>query len=626
MIEVYHTPEYVCPIDGGKRQRIMAQNSGGEQYVDLSYKPYGFIDELGYVAGYDKIVDAYGGEIEETEYHPIDPVTKKPKKDKAYAVKFPNPSNVRKAHDWLKSNNMHGYEMDIRYIRRLFIDEIVKIRYPWDRVVFLDVECDDSMGFMDYGEMKIKSVAWSREGSLKSVQGDEITIFSEITDSILKEGWSVIVGWNVEFDKGHIIKRMTKCLKAFKGEEKITVTDAVRQMLNCDWIDLRRLYMEAVKGLSRYSLDEVAAHEGIGEKKRSKKICEMTREELKTYNENDVDLTVKLEEKYGLVKIKLKMCELVNLPYKCASSSLIWDTLVIRRLRELGYVAPTRNVGGEHKTYQGAYVKPPKPGIHENIAYIDFVSLYPNIVIRDKIDVYDFKGEVVPYLMEKFMKLKDECEKIGDKLGRSAYKNIMNAGYGQFGFKGSRFYDPEKAEKITRGGRRAVMELIDLLDGIGLEVIYGDTDSCFFNYSGIEDVMGVVKYVNEKMEPLKVKLEAKFRRILFFGGYDGDVDEGVAKKYIGITFDGKVIQRGLETRRRDWCKYTKEVVGNVAMMILDGRKTEEILDYLDAAKKKLFSGEIPDEYLAITKNVRVGGYKKEPKHYKLWKIAVEKNL
>lgn len=73
-----------------------------------------------------------------------------------------------------------------------------------------------------------------------------------------------------------------------------------------------------------------------------------------------------------------------------------------------------------------------------------------------------------------------------------AIKILMNSFYGVLGTPGCRFFDPRLPTSITRRGHAIIERARTFFEGIGLPVIYGDTDSLFVHVgdSTSEDAKG----------------------------------------------------------------------------------------------------------------------------------------
>ena len=164
--------------------------------------------------------------------------------------------------------------------------------------------------------------------------------------------------------------------------------------------------------------------------------------------------------------------------------------------------------------YKGALVIEPIEGIHENIAVVDFRSLYPTIIITHNISPETFncmheeckKENSVPELNYHFCKkimgfipkylkfLIDERKKIKEKMKKidknskeyenlnhlqNALKIIANATYGYYGYVGAKWYKRECGASTTAFGRYYIKKVIEMAKNEGFKIIYGDTDSLF---------------------------------------------------------------------------------------------------------------------------------------------------
>lgn len=598
-------------VDGGK-VKVVAE--GERVVIDRPEAPYFFVRDL------DVLVADLDKERGVVQIVPTDLKTATTKEE-VMRVDCESPDVVGSLRRKLDQLEIKTYEADISYSRRVFVDKCFEVRYSPENIMFIDVELDDSHGFRDFGEMPFLSVAfrrmsWSRT---KFYHVSDFSSESEMLWGVLKEiekGVSVLVGWNVEFDYQHLAKRYSK-LEGGRGVR------LVRNSLGlCYPYDLREEYRSMVKGLVSYSLEEVATTEGLrGKVRREGKVSEMSRQELEEYNVRDVELLLELEEKYGFLRRDTYLCAEVNLPMDYAKvAGVLGDSLVLRRLRELGYVAPNV-VKRRKRSYTGALVLEPKPGLYERVMLVDVVSLYPTVILDRNIDILDFGGQVLPYLVAYFFRRKLEEEERGNKAGRETYKLLANSIYGLLGYEGFRFFDESKAEMVTMTGREVLMRIKREFEDLGFRVLYGDTDSCFVKVEGIENLSALVDYINERIKPYRISLDMVFDKIIFFGSEKG----GVKKRYIGVAGD-KWKVRGIELRRGDWCMFSKNVIWDVVKIIFSGGDRRAVEEYLKRVKRELFLGKHDDE-LMLVKSVRPkGNYKAVPAHYKLYLEGLRKGL
>ena len=73
------------------------------------------------------------------------------------------------------------------------------------------------------------------------------------------------------------------------------------------------------------------------------------------------------------------------------------ESFLIRRVQKIGELTP-RRVEQTYISYAGGLVLAPKQGLHEDIAVLDFKSMYPNIMITYNLspDTYIAPGEPEP--------------------------------------------------------------------------------------------------------------------------------------------------------------------------------------------------------------------------------------
>ena len=276
------------------------------------------------------------------------------------------------------------------------------------------------------------------------------------------------------------------------------------------------------------------------------------------------------------------------------------EWLLTREARKRGELVPKR-VPRPYRPYVGGMVLKPRPGIHERIAVLDYKSLYPSIMIKNNLspDTYVAPDEPEPpegvnvapevghrfrreppglykELLSTLIRARDEIrERLralepGTPLYRlldarqKALKVVANAMYGYTGWLGARWYKREVAESAAAWGRFIIKRTIEMAKEMGIELIYGDTDSVFVRYEP-EKVEVFLRAVEEEFG-LKIKPDEIFERVLF---------TEAKKRYCGLLPDGRLEVVGLEAVRGDWSAVARKVQRAVLEAVLKARSARE---------------------------------------------------
>ncbi len=129
---------------------------------------------------------------------------------------------------------------------------------------------------------------------------------------------------------------------------------------------------------------------------------------------------------------------------------------------------------------QGGMVYAPIAGLHANVGMVDFVSMYPSIMVHCNISpevpaptelgVSDYPPGLVPQtlgpLLKKRIALKQRALSLPlwdprreyDKARSQAYKWLLVTCFGYLGYKNARFGRIESHEAVTTWGREALLE------------------------------------------------------------------------------------------------------------------------------------------------------------------------
>lgn len=313
------------------------------------------------------------------------------------------------------------------------------------------------------------------------------------------------------------------------------------------------------------------------------------------------------------------------------------------------------------KKYKGAIVIEPEPGVHFNVAVLDFASLYPSII-----KVYNLSYETVRcphkscisnkvpdlphwictqrkglssliigslrdlrvHLYKKMAKDEslDRAKKNLYNVIQLTLKVILNASYGVMGAQAFQLYCPPVAEAVTAIGRHAIRKTIEKADSLGIKVLYGDTDSIFLKSPTQEQIKELLEWSDKELE-MELEIDKTYRYAAF---------STLKKNYLGVYPDGSVDIKGMTGKKRHMPEFLQQAfmkmvdaLGNVGSPEDFNRAKKEIKNIVRSCYQNLKNGEYTLEDLAF--NVMLGKppssyIKTTPQHVKAARLLQEKGL
>jgi DNA polymerase elongation subunit (family B) len=341
-----------------------------------------------------------------------------------------------------------------------------------------------------------------------------------------------------------------------------------------------------------YKLDEVSkVLLGYGKYKdfSGKNFLSLPIEERKEYSLKDSELVMELcrHKNFEVLDAMLAISEITGLDFErvCRTNLSTWWAAIFDKMVDSGECQPLVVETSFSGTYRGAEVLKPKKGLYHNIVVVDAASLYPSVGINynisfdtincscckdnpdvkissllpseflrdckfiqpDKDWICRQKTGAFPAKLKVFKEERLKEKKIGNESKQLALKILINGGYGVFGSGDYSYYDPRVAELVTACGRYTLSKMQDIAaKDMGFDIIYGDTDSLFFNNPSNEFLSKFQELFNKQLD---IELEIKntyFNLILSEGkkhyiGY-GLNDKG--KKVLDIIgYEGKKSDR-----------------------------------------------------------------------------------
>jgi DNA polymerase, archaea type len=338
---------------------------------------------------------------------------------------------------------------------------------------------------------------------------------------------------------------------------------------------------------------------------------------------------------YGVAQLLLdfaiQLSALTSLPLDqvmSAATGFRVEWYLVKRAQKIGEIVP-RRVEQTYLTYAGGLVLSPKPGLHENIAVLDFKSMYPNIMITYNLspDTYiqpgdpeppegvyvapevgyrfrkqppGFYKEALTYLITVRSAIRQQMKTLQPRTveyqvldaRQKAVKILTNAAYGYAGWVGARWYIKPVAEAASAWGRNIILSASQMAQKAGVEVIYGDTDSLFIEYdkSKAEQLQTDIK----RELKLDVEVGEVYVRVFF---------TEAKKRYAGLRQDGSLDIVGLEVIRGDWAEVAKHVQEHVLEIILKEQSPKKALEYVRSVVADLHHKRVPLEDLVIWKTL-----------------------
>jgi len=395
-------------------------------------------------------------------------------------------------------------------------------------------------------------------------------------------------------------------------------------------------------------------------------VNDMTYEELLTYCLGDASLTIKLTTYSDnvVMNLILVLARLSYLPIEAVSRKPISQWIrsfiyyehkkrntIIPRTEDIqmmkGKAETTALIKG--KKYKGAIVVNPVAGYHFNVKVGDFASLYPSIMKNwnlgyatvncphDGCKSNTFAGmkhwiclknraiesQLIGTLKDlrvkwykKMAKDKNNPLKPWYSVAEQSIKVICNASYGVFGDEKFVLYCPPMPEYVTGIGRWIITQTIQHGQELGLNVIYGDTDSIFIKNPQAEVLDQLLTWAKAQFD-IDFELDKEYRYVCL---------SARKKNYLGVLKDGTVDVKGLTGKK----KHTPQIIKNPF------EETKKLLaqvyneNDVQVAKKAILKliktnytklktrdfGNMEDLAFHVTASKDVDDYDSEPQHIK----------
>ncbi|MCC6604736.1 MAG: hypothetical protein IT327_16120 [Anaerolineae bacterium] len=292
---------------------------------------------------------------------------------------------------------------------------------------------------------------------------------------------------------------------------------------------------------------------------------------------------------------------------------------------------------------RGGLVYQPTLGLHEDVVEIDFVSMYPSIMVRfnvspETVGMASETSERIPELdvpvdlsrvglvprtlrplLVKRIAIKEQlasltaldCRTPALKARAAALKWLLVVCFGYLGYKNARFGRIESHEAVTAYGRDCLLRAKEAAEDLGYEVLHMYVDGLWVKKPGVRHNEQVRPLLDEisRRTGLPIALEGIYKWVAFLPSRL-DARVPVANRYFGVFQSGEIKMRGIETRRHDtppWIAQVQLALIQRLARVPPGRPlasaVPDLITFLRQQVDDLQNGRIPLPQLLVSQRL-----------------------
>jgi DNA polymerase I len=641
---------------------ITINNHGFRPYFHLVEPPESVLQEL---KSDDELVDIKAVELElrGKKYNCQQIIIKSPWKVPSYRGKY-------------QAQHIEVLAADIPFVHRFYYDrdlsacltvkgkerEDLKNRYTTDLVVEAEEvrECKPFkphlriLSFDIENSIKNRTIfticCAIRTGGKRSkiayecISGNEKDILLEFAEVVRKYDPDIITGYNID---GYDIPLLVERAKHHKIDRELTIgRDGDRlnhiggrlwrlhgRIIADTWWNAKRELRpkkETLNAISKLVLNE--KKDDVDPKKIDEEWSSHP-DKVIAYCKKDAELALRILEKIAVLEKFQDLATVAKLPLDEAingNTSTLIDSVLIRAADRSSVGVPCTQRIAKASKIEGGYVHTIKPGVYHWVGVLDFMAMYPSVIISNNICFTTLHPEgeikspvnvrfmgrekregILPKILKMLMEDRNEAKrhmkesKDEDSINyydglQAAIKILMNSVYGVFASSFYRFTNLDIGESITAFARENIKSVIKRMGDEGITVIYSDTDSVFFQspHDNLDETMKFGNDLASRYSEGGAVLE--FEKVLnpFF-------THGAKKRYVGevIYPDPKRLIRGYEVRRTDSFDLQNEALTKLFDDVL-GDNLDDVVKIARDIIDDLMDGHVPTEKLVISRTVK----------------------
>ncbi|TVM03351.1 MAG: hypothetical protein CV087_05655 [Candidatus Brocadia sp. WS118] len=294
-------------------------------------------------------------------------------------------------------------------------------------------------------------------------------------------------------------------------------------------------------------------------------------------------------------------------PTASRSFGAVFQTALVRLMVREGMIIPFKEKPIEPplsmftmlKADRGGLTIDPKLGFHQNVAELDFTSMFPWLIYNHNISVECMLSDeepleeipclpvkvsrkqkgLIPRALKPFidrrMYYKEHPSDINKRRAKGL-KWVLVSCYGYLRYREFKLGVPTSHMAICAYARKAILDCLHLAEERGFEVIHAIVDSIYITKPNMkrEDVEDFYRELEQKIG-IPVSFEGVFKWIVFLSSRI-DPDRTLPATYFGVFLNGETKVRGLELRQRAVPKIIKVIQEEALKLMRDCPSKESI--------------------------------------------------
>jgi DNA polymerase elongation subunit (family B) len=312
--------------------------------------------------------------------------------------------------------------------------------------------------------------------------------------------------------------------------------------------------------------------------------------------------------------------------------------------RRLGYLLPRRGFYQPVMSLEellrerdhGGLIFAPTVGLHENVAALDFESMFPHLILKENISyenirtergsegfLLDFTRDTLErrlYYKHLRKTLEDQPEMwFWCETRQQALKEILFCTYGYSGCWANKFGNMDTFMEINKAARENLVKAMNIARSEGFHTLYGNSDSLFLERPDAtrEDFDALAVQIKGVLD-LPITVENHFKYLVLLPQKSGK-EFGAINRYYGIRYDGELVCRGIELRRRNTAPFIADAQREAIKALLSKGSMEAVLTegvqevdkVINRAARELKQGLVPISELEAKTILR-----RKPSEYK----------